>query len=178
MGRSRRAIGVALIGTVLTSLAWAAEPFKIGVVDQQAVLQRTKAGKQALDELQEFRTARQRIVSSDDEELKRLEKELREQEGALTEAAKREKQEQFRSKLESYQRRFQDFNREIEAKQRAFAEEYQKKIEAATATVAQRGAYSLVMEKGSEATLRIVLYATTPIDLTDQVVKEFDRQNK
>ena len=176
-----RATGVSaalVIVAMVVSVTWAAEAFKIGVVDQQAVLQRTKAGKRALDELQEFRAARQRIVSSDDEELKRLERELREQEGTLSEPTKREKQEQFRSKLDTYQRRFQDFNREIETKQRGFAEEYQKKIEAATAAVAKQGGYSLVLEKGSEQTLRVVLYATPVTDLTEQVVKEFDRQNK
>jgi len=168
-----------LVATFAASAAsHAAESFKIAVVDQQAVLERSKAGKRALEGLREFSAARQRIVSSDDEELKRLEQELKNQESGLSEAARREKQEQFRTKFENYQRRLQDFNREIQTKQKELAEEYQKKISAATAAVAERGGYSIVIDKGHENTLRIVIYANNAIDLTDQVVKEFDRQNK
>lgn len=153
-----------------------AESFRVAVIDQQAVLEKSKSGKRALEAIKEFSASRQRIVAADDEELKKLEKELRAQEAGLTEAAKREKQELFRTKLESYQRRLQDFNREIQAKQKELGEEYQKKIGNAAAAVAEKAGYAMVLDKGSDATLRIVLYSHKAIDLTDQVVKEFDRR--
>jgi len=34
------------------------------------------------------------------------------------------------------------------------------------------------VDKGSENTIKIVLYNRDTLDLTDQVIKEFDRQNK
>ena len=153
-----------------------AEAFKVGVIDQQAVLEKSKSGKRALDALKEFSASRQKIVSADDQELQKIEKELKDQEAGLSEAVRREKQEQFRTKLENYQRRLQDFNREIQARQRALAEEYQKKVDQAARTVAEKGGYSVVLDKGSDATLRIVMYNHNAIDLTDQVVKEFDRR--
>ena len=170
---------VAASGLITLSLeapCLSAESFKVAVIDQQAVLEKSKSGKRALESIKEFSASRQRIVATDDEELKKLEKELKAQEGALTEAAKREKQELFRTKLESYQRRLQDFNREIQTKQRELAEEYQKKIDKAAAAVAEKAGYAMVLDKGSDATLRIVLYYQKAVDLTDQVVKEFDRR--
>jgi len=158
--------------------ALAAEPFKVGVVDQTAVLEKTKAGKRAMDGLKEFTASRQRIISADDQELKALEDALKNQESGLSETARREKQEQFRTKFEGYQRRIQDFNREIQTKQRQVAEEFQKKVDEAAASVAEQGGYSLVFEKGNEAAIRIVLFNQRAVDLTDQVVKEFDRRNK
>jgi outer membrane protein len=158
--------------------ALAAESFKAAVIDQQVVLEKTKAGKRALEGLKEFSASRQKLVAADDEELKRLEAELKDQEGGLSEAAKRERQDQFRTKFENYQRRLQSFNREIQTKQRELAEEFQKKIDQATAAVAEKGGYSVVLDKGSDSTLRIVIYASSVIDITDQVVKEFDRQFK
>src|SRR5918996_6275090 len=74
----------------------AAESLKIGVVDQQQVMERTKAGKRAMEGLKEYSVTRQRIVSADDEELKRLEKELKEQESGLSEEARRGRQKLFR----------------------------------------------------------------------------------
>jgi outer membrane protein len=160
------------------SLGSAAETFKVGVVDQQAILERSKAGKRALDGLKEFSTARQRIVSADDEELKRIESELKKEDPSVNDALKREKQEQFRVKFENYQRRLQDFNREIQAKQKQLVEEYQKKIDQAAGAVAEKNGLAAVLDKGNENTLRIVIYAQDSLDVTDQVVKEFDRQNK
>lgn len=162
-------------------MAWAADSVKVGVVSQQAVLERSKAGKRALDELKEFSAARQRIVSADDEELKRMETELKKDDSNATDAQKREKQdkqEQFRVKFENYQRRLQDFNREIQTKQKQMVEEYQKKIDQAAAAVAERNGMAAVLDKGSDSTLRIVIYASDSLDVTDQVIKEFDRQNK
>ena len=37
---------------------------------------------------------------------------------------------------------------------------------------------ALVVDKGSEQTVKIVIYSKDTIDLTDQVIKEFDRTNK
>ncbi len=171
---------VIAVGATLASVGegGAAEALKVGVIDQQQVLERTVAGKRALEGLKEFSASRQRIVSADDEELKRLEKELKDQESSLSETAKREKQEGFRTKFENYQRRLQEFNREIQGKQKQLADEYQKKIDQAAASVGEKNGYAAVLDKGSNASLRIVIYYNQAIDLTEQVIKEFDRQNK
>ena len=172
-------VGLLVSGVVLGSVAEAAEAFKLGVIDQQAVLERTKVGKRALEGLKEFSTTRQRIISSEDDELKGLEKELRELEAGSPPAGKKEvKQEQFRNRMEQYQRRIQQYNQEIQGKQREMAQEFQKKMQEATQAVAERAGYSLVLDSGSDATLRILLYYKDSVDVTDQVVKEFDARNK
>ncbi len=170
---------------VLTLALWAmtssfalAADFKMGVVDPQAVLEKSKAGKRALDGLREYVSTRQKLLASDEEELRNLEKQLKDQEAALSEAAKKEKQEKFRIKVQDYQKRAQQFNQELQVKQKELIDEYMKKISAATQTVAEKGGYSIVVDKGSEQTVKIVIYNKDTIDLTDQVIKEFDRQNK
>ncbi|HWR81714.1 MAG TPA: OmpH family outer membrane protein, partial [Candidatus Deferrimicrobium sp.] len=59
--------------------AQASEAFKMGVVDPQAVLEKSKAGKKALDGLKEYVSTRQKLLSSDEEELRNAEKTLKEQ---------------------------------------------------------------------------------------------------
>ncbi len=56
-------------------------------------------------------------------------------------------------------------------------DEYMKKISTATKAVAEKSGFSLVVDKGSEQTVKIVIYNKDTIDLTDQVIKEFDRTN-
>ena len=154
----------------------AADRLKIAMMDQQQVIERSVAGKRALEDLKSYSTTRQKIIDSDDQELKELEKGM--QDANLSEDVRKEKQEQFRTKLEAYQRRIQDFNREVQEKQRSMVSEYAQKIHAATSAVAQKEGYTAVIDRGSEATVKIVLYSHPSIDITELVIKEFDRQNK
>jgi outer membrane protein len=161
---------------IMSVFALAAEPVKVGVMDQQLVIERSKAGKRALEDMKAYQATRQKIINSDDQELKELEQAI--QEGKLSEAAKQEKQTQFQSKVEAYQRRLADFNREIQQKQREMVAEYTKKVQDAAQVVAQREGYIAVIDRGNEAMVRIVIYYQPGLDVTDQVVKEFDKQNK
>jgi outer membrane protein len=163
-------------------LAWLAQPaqaaerVKVAMMDQQQVIERSVAGKRALEELKSYSTTRQKIIDSDDQELKELEKGV--QDSTLSEEARKEKQEHFRTKLEAYQRRIQDFNREVQEKQRGMVAEYAQKIQAAASTVAQKEGYTAVIDRGSDATVKIIIYSHPSVDLTDQIIKEFDRKNK
>ena len=153
-----------------------AETLKVGVMDQQVVIEQSKAGKRALEELKAYSMTRQKIINTDDQELKELQQAI--QDGKLTDSAKQEKQGQFQAKLEAYQRRLADFNREIQQKQREMTEDYSKKVRAAAQVVGEKNGYVAIIDKGNEAAIKIVLYHQPALDVTDQVVKEFDRQNK
>ncbi len=170
------AAGGLTLGAV--SAGWAADAFKMGVVDPQTVLEKSKAGRKALDDLKEFAAAKQKVLSKDEEELKGLESQLKTQESSLSESLKRDKQTQFRTKIQDYQKRVQDFNQELAVKQKNLVDEYMKKIQVSTKSVAEKNGVSLVVDKGSDQTIKIVIYNRDTLDLTDQVIKEFDRQNK
>ena len=160
----------------MLSVAWAADAVRVGVMDQQLVIEKSKAGKRALEELKAYSSSRQKIITSDDQELKELEQTI--QDGKLSDTAKQEKQNQFQAKLEAYQRRLADFNREIQQKQREMVAEYSKKVQDAAQVVAQRDGYTAVIDKGNDGVIKIVIYHQPALDVTEQVIKEFDRQNK
>ncbi|MBI3808705.1 MAG: OmpH family outer membrane protein [Nitrospirae bacterium] len=176
-----RAGVTSLIGTValwllMVSPGLSAETFQVAVMDQQAVIAQSKAGKRALEELKAYSMTRQKIINADDQELKELQQAIQDEKS--TDSVKQEKQGQFQAKLEAYQRRLTDFNREIQQKQREMVAEYSKKVQAAAQAVGEKNGYVAVIDKGSEAAIKIVLYHQPALDVTDQVVKEFDRQNK
>ena len=169
-------IGAVALWLVMVSPGLSDETFKVAVMDQQVVIEQSKAGKRALEELKAYSMTRQKIINADDQELKELQQTI--QDGKLTDSAKQEKQGQFQAKLEAYQRRLADFNREIQQKQREMVAEYSKKVQAATQAVGEKNGFFAIIDKGNEAMMKIVLYHQPALDLTDQVVKEFDRQNK
>jgi len=172
------ALAVFGLVTAAVGSGWAAEAFKMGVVDPQSVLEKSKAGRKALEGLKSHAASRQKLLAKDEEELKGLEGQMKSQEGGLSESQKKEKQAQFRTKIQDYQKRVQEFNQELAVKQKELVDEYMEKIQAATKAVAERNGVALVVDKGSDATIKIVIYNKDTIDLTDQVIKEFDKQNK
>ena len=177
--RKHTSLALAIVGLLsgtMSLMALGAEPVKVAVMDQQLVIERSKAGKRALEDLKAYQATRQKIINADDQELKELEQSI--QEGKLSEAAKQEKQNQFQAKIEAYQRRLADFNREVQQKQREMVVEYIKKVQDAAQVVAQREGYVAIIDRGNEAMIRIVIYHQPALDVTDLVVKEFDKQNK
>lgn len=177
----KRAAVTSLIGAMVLWLAMVSpglsdETGKVAVMNQQMVVEQSRAGKRALEELKAFSMTRQKIINADDVELKELQQAI--QDGKLSDSAKQEKQGQFQAKLDAYQRRLSDFNREVQQKQRELVEEYSKKVQAAAQAVGEKNGYVAVIDKGSETMMKIVLYHQPALDVTDQVVKEFDRQNK
>ncbi|UVT17317.1 MAG: OmpH family outer membrane protein [Nitrospira sp.] len=169
-----------LLFSVLPLIAPAAHAaeFKMAVVDPQSVLEKSKAGKRALDGLKEYVSTRQKLLQRDEEDLRNYEKQLKEQAPKWNETERKEKEGQFRTKVQDFQKRAQEFNQELQKKQKELVDEYMKKISAATQSVAEKGGIALVVDKGSEQTVKIVIYSKDTIDLTDQVIKEFDRTNK
>jgi outer membrane protein len=156
---------------------YAAEAVRVGVMDQQMVMERTKAGKLALEEVKGYSMTRQKILNGDEQELRDLDQSLQDPNAKLTDQARQEKEEHLRSKMEAYQRRLQEFNREVQQKQREMVAEYAQKIATAAQAVAQKEGYTAILDKGNEALIRIVLYHQPALDVTDSVIKEFDRQN-
>src|SRR6476661_10589416 len=154
MGR-HTSIALAMVGPLwwaMSSMTLGAEPVKVGVMDQQLVIEKSKAGKRALEELKAYSATRQKIINADDQELKELEQTI--QDGKLSETAKQDKQNQFQAKLEAYQRRLADFNREIQQKQREMVAEYVKKVQDAAQVVAQKEGYIAVIDKGNEGVIK------------------------
>jgi outer membrane protein len=178
MGRTTETglVGAVGLWLAMVSPGLSAETFRVAVMDQQAVIEQSKAGKRALEELKSYSSTRQKIINADDQELKELEQTI--QDAKLSDNARQEKQNQFQAKLEAYQRRLGDFNREIQQKQRDMVLEYARKVQVAAQAVAEKHGYNAIIDKGNEAVIKIVLYHQPALDVTDQVVKEFDRQNK
>lgn len=170
-------LGVAVLLAQGVAPLHAGEVVRVGVMDQQMVIERTKAGKLALEEVKGYSMTRQKIIQADEQELKDLEQSLQDPNVKLADQARQEKEEQLRGKMEAFQRRLQEFNREVQQKQREMVVEYAQKIAAAAQAVGQKEGYTAILDKGNDALIRIVLYHQPALDVTDSVIKEFDRQN-
>lgn len=160
------------------ALAAGKDSFRVGVIDPQTVIEKSKAGSRALAALKEHAQARETVMKNDQKELENLQEELKAGESNLKEEEQKRKQERFAQKYQAWQKQGQEFQNELAQKQKDLVQEYMKKIEEATSAVASRHGFDVVIDKGSENTLKIVLFNRDGLDLTSEVVKEFDRRFK
>jgi len=118
---------------------------------------------------------RQKLIASDEEEIRILQGEFQNAKG-LSEKDMQAKQGLFQRKVQEFQRRTQEFTQELAQKEQAMFLEYMGKIAKATQAVADRHGFTLVIEKGRKDRLPIVLYSRKGLDITNEVIKEFNKK--
>lgn len=152
--------------------------FRVGVIDPQAVIEKSKAGSRALAGLKEHAQARETVMKNDQKELEKLQEELEASKDKLSAEEQKRKQERFSQRYQEWQKRGQEFQSELGQKQKELVQEYMQKIQEATSIVAKRHGFDIVIDKGSENTLKIAIYHRDGLDLTNEVVKEFNKRFK
>ena len=146
---------------------------KMGVVDSARVLNETTSGKKTKDSLSAFSKNRQTLIEMDEKELRRMEEDFGGQASVLSAAAKKEREDQFRRRVAEYQQKAGEMTREIQEKQKDALEGFREKVELVVGKVSKRLGLQVIMEKGRGGP---TLYSEPGLDITGQVIEEFNRE--
>jgi outer membrane protein len=146
---------------------------KVGVVDSARVLNETMSGKKTKDSLSAFSKNRQTLIEMDEKELRRMEEDFGRQASVLSTTAKKEREDQFRRRVAEYQQKAGEMNREIQEKQKDALEGFREKVELVVGKVSKRLGLQVIMEKGRGGP---TLYSEPGLDITGQVIDEFNRE--
>lgn len=146
---------------------------KIGVVDPARVLNETSTGKKAKEFLSVYSKNRQALIEMDEKELRRMEEDFGRQASVLSATAKREREEQFRRRVAEYQQKASDMNREVQEKQKDVLEGFREKVGLIVGKVSKRLGLQVVIDKGKGGP---TLYSDEGLDITGQVIDEFNRE--
>ena len=164
---------MALLGVSGCAAGGAKVEGKLGVVDPARVLSETNAGKKAKDSLSAFAKNRQTLMEMEEKELRRMEEDFGRQASVLSATAKREREEQFRRRMAEYQQKAGEMNREVQEKQKDVLEGFREKIERVVGKVSKRLGLQVVIDKGKGGA---TLYSDEGLDITGQVIDEFNRE--
>lgn len=146
---------------------------KVGVVDPARILSETNAGKKAKESLNAFSKNRQALIEMEEKELRRMEEDFGRQASVLSATAKREREEQFRRRMAEYQQKAGEMNREVQEKQKDVLEGFREKVELIVGKVSKRLGLQVVIDKGKGGP---TLYSDEGLDITGQVIDEFNRE--
>jgi outer membrane protein len=146
---------------------------KVGVVDPARAFNETNAGKKAKEALSAFSKNRQALIEMEEKELRRMEEDFVKQASVLSPAAKKEREDQFRRRMAEYQQKANDLNREVQEKQKDVLEAFRDKMELVVGKVSKRLGLQVVIDKGKGGP---TIYSDEALDITGQVIEEFNRE--
>lgn len=146
---------------------------KVAVINLQRLLNETSVGKKAKENLAGFSKNRQALMELEEKELRRMEEDFIKQSSVLSPAAKRDREEQFRRRMQEYQQKASELNREVQEKQKDVLEGFRDKVETVVAKVAKRLGLQVVVDKSKGGP---TIYHEDGLDISGSVIEEFNRE--
>jgi len=146
---------------------------KIGYIDVQRVLARSAAGVAAREQLEKERATIQKDMDGRRQELEKLRDEIEKKGALMTADARRERQETFERKRRDAARAADDYQKELEKKEGQLLQKVLQEVGGVIEKVGKEKNYYMIVEKRNAG----VLYAATDADLTDEIIRAYDRDN-
>lgn len=163
---------LALAGLVLSPAVRAeANDMKIGYVDMQKAIQETTAGKKAKSNLEKEFNAKKAELQKKEADLKKMDEDLRKKATALSDEMRNKKMQELQTEALKFQKEVGESQMNIQKKERELTQPILEKLQAAVDKVAKDGGFTMVLERNEQS----VLWAKKDLDLTDAVVKEFEK---
>lgn len=160
-----------IVLSMLMTASFAHAEAKVGYIDMQKAIQSTSAGKKAKTELEGDFNKKKKELEKKEADLKKMGEDLEKKKSVLSEDALNKKQAEFQEEMLKYRDVVGKSQIEIQKKERELTAPILEKMKKTIAKLAKEKGYTMVIENS-----QMVLYATPEADLTDEVVKAFEKE--
>ncbi len=156
---------------LLSASAAHAADIKVGYVDMGRALNDVEDGKAAKSRLQSDFTDKQKKLDAMQTELKAKKDEFDKKATMMEANVKQQKAEELQRKLIELQQTYMQLQKELVDRESQLTQEIAGKLRNIIAKVGDRDGYFMILDIGDN-----VLYYKRHLDVTDQVVQEYNRQ--
>lgn len=165
--------GVLLLGAICHGPAARAD-VKIGYVDMQKAIQETTEGKKAKKELEKEFNAKKEELAKKEANIKKMQEDFEKKKNVLADEAKQQKAAELQQEMMKYRDVMGQSQLNLQKKEQELTRPILEKLQDVLEKVAKEGGYTVILEKSEQS----VLWAKKEIDLTDEVVKNFEKTVK
>ncbi|GAB4265984.1 MAG: OmpH family outer membrane protein [Deferrisomatales bacterium] len=165
------ALGLVAAAVGLGASARAEPPAKVGLVDLQRCLNESVMGKRYKAEFSAQMEEMKGELDREEAALKALREDLEKQSMVLSATAKAEKEKEYKEKLEAFKEKFRASQQTLQRKDQELTRRILKDLQGVIRVLGETGGYALVVEKNEGG----VLFAGQGVDITDEVIKRYDR---
>jgi len=164
-------LAVSILSVVVPLTAsYGADVAKIGVIDMQRVLETSSAGKAALSEIKQQKQKMESELQRKKEEIEELRKQLERDAMVLSREKREEKEREGRIKLNDFKTMQKRYVAELKQQEKKFLQHMKKDVFELIQQIGKKGGYLLIVNKVG------VLYSPVSIDVTDQLIKDYNIQ--
>lgn len=160
-----------IVLSMLLTASLALAEAKVGFVDMQKAIQSTTAGKKAKTELETEFNKKKKELEKKEADLKKMGEDLEKKKSVLSEEALGKKQAEFQEEMLKYRDVVGKSQIEIQKKERELTAPILDKMKKVISKLAKEKGYTMVIENS-----QMVLYATAEADLTEEVIKAFEKE--
>lgn len=173
--KTRGFIFLVVAGLLLLDLQGVqAKDLKIGVVDFQKVLEKSTVIGKMNKQLEEQIKAEEKVITDRKESLQKKKDQWEKQKSVLSQEVRTEKEEQLRQELKDLQRYAKDKQDAFQRKGSELMQDVVKELSQIVEEIGQKEGYTSIVERSTGG----VVYFSSSSDLTDAVIKEYDKRHK
>lgn len=167
-----------LVTTILCAFSFSAmaadAPSKFGYMDLQKAIQETSTGKKAKKDLETEFNKKKKELEKKEADLKKMSEDFEKKSMVLSDELKMQKQGELQQEMLKYRELVGKSQMEIQKRERELTMPIVEKLQSIVADIGKKEGYAFVFEKNEQS----VLYADKSTDLTDRVLKEFEKTAK
>ena len=148
-----------------------AQDIKLGVVDLQAVMEKSEPGQKAIKQLQSEFEEMKSELDKKKAAIDQLRQELQKQSLVLSQEAQLDKETEYKQKVRDFQDLYQSYQRKMQLKEEKLREPIIKKLVGIIKDYGENNGYTLIMDKKNSG----VVYNSDSIEITKPVISELNR---
>lgn len=164
----------ALLVLVLAFTVSAAQAeIKIGIVNIQKIISSIKEGKSVNKTLEKSFKSKQKVLKEEEEGIKKLIESLQKQSAVLSDSAKAKKTAEINQKRQEASEKMRKFQAEIQKQEAELKKPILDKLKPVIDEVSESEKVELTFEISASPPI----YASKKIDLTEKVIKAYDKKH-
>ncbi len=160
-----------VVYTLLLGTSAAFAQTKIGIVDLQRAIQGTAAGKKAKVELEAEVEKKKKDIQKREGDLKKIQEDLEKKKGLLSDEVFQKRQTEFQEEMLKYREAFGKSQADLQKRERDLTQPILEKMKKVVDRLAKEKGLGLIVENSP-----MLLYADKALDITDDVVKAFEKE--
>ncbi len=161
---------IAVLALVMTSSAFSA--VTVGKVDVQKVLITVNQGVNVRDQLKKSFDDKQAILKKEEDAIKKLQEDYSKKASVINEKEKAKKEKEIQEKIIAIQQKTSTYQKEIQDMEQKLKTPILERVKTVVDEVSKAADVDLVYEAATAP----ILYARTEKDLTDEVVKMYNKK--
>lgn len=181
LGTTALIFGIICTATALLAQAPASSPSgtlpsSIVTISFNSAVLGTAEAQRDLSTLQKKFAPREQELQKLNDDIEALKKLLNDGATKLTESEKNQRIQDLNAKEKQLQREAEDFKNDSQSESQQIFQRVAQKVYALLQEYSQQHAYSVVIERGSDAS-PVVWYAASNVDITDQIIKAYNTKS-